>query len=378
MPARLDSGRRTAAEPGRPAPIGTRLRRRTGPGSLPGSSAAQQAVAPHSGRCPCGPGTPAEPQDHARRPPRTTSAIPSAPAASDRPAHEPAQTPCPDPRRTAVAPHCRRWRPAPPESPPACMPGEAAPVVARHAAQSSAALLRVDVLPSISAPTDRQQSHHSVCRTLQHAVDVLAIDRSRVQACACPLLAASTWWSASEPRPRPSAPGCIRGVAANRAALEYLQAWVGVTRPGNHGPGSGVEAGRGPRCRREPSEWVEAGLEQAELVAFGVGEDVPLLLAGLADVGRACPELQEAFEFGVLIAVGGIDVDVQPGLPLLRLVPATAEDRRLRAAEPFARPDLDAVLLAIEHYEVQDLAPERRQHLRVAATEHELTDTACH
>jgi hypothetical protein len=141
---------------------------------------------------------------------------------------------------------------------------------------------------------------------------------------------------------------------------------------------SDVEAGRGSRCRRQPSEWVEAGLEQAELVAFGVGEDVPLLLAGLAYVGRACPKLQEAFEFGVLITVGGIDVDVQPGLPLLRLVPATEDDRRLRAAEPFARPDLDAVLLAIEHYEVQDLAPERPQHLRVAATEHELTDTACH
>jgi hypothetical protein len=63
-----------------------------------------------------------------------------------------------------------------------------------------------------------------------------------------------------------------------------------------------------------------------------------LLLAGLADVGRAGPEFQEAFEFGVLIAVGGIDVDVQPGLPLLRVVPATEDDRRLRAAEPFARP----------------------------------------
>ena len=54
-----------------------------------------------------------------------------------------------------------------------------------------------------------------------------------------------------------------------------------------------------PSCRRGPSEWVEAGLEQAELVAFGIGEDVPGLLAGLADVGRARPELQEAFEFGV-------------------------------------------------------------------------------
>src|SRR5271165_5212923 len=377
MPARLDSGRRTAAEPGRPAPIGTRLRRRTGPGSLPGSSAAQQAVAPHSGRCPCGPGTPAEPQDHARRPPRTTSAIPSAPAASDRPAHEPAQTPCPDPRRTAVAPRCRRWRPAPPESPPACMPGEAAPVVARHKRAHRQTAVTSQCLPNTSTCRGRARyrPQSSSGMRLRLASRQHMVVGKRTPQCHRDDYSART---AGEPRPRPSAPGCIRGVAANRAGLEYLQAWAGVTRPGNHGPGSGVEAGRGPRCRREPSEWVEAGLEQAELVAFGVGEDVPLLLAGLADVGRACPELQEAFEFGVLIAVGGIDVDVQPGLPLLRLVPATEDDRRLRAAEPFARPDLDAVLLAIEHYEVQDLAPERRQHLRVAATEHELTDTACH
>lgn len=88
---------------------------------------------------------------------------------------------------------------------------------------------------------------------------------------------------------------------------------------------------------------------------------------------------QEAFELGVLIAVGRVDVDVQPGMPVLRRVVADQEDRRLRAAEPFARPDLDAALrLAIEHREVQDLAPEPRQHLGVVALEHELTDTACH
>jgi len=46
---------------------------------------------------------------------------------------------------------------------------------------------------------------------------------------------------------------------------------------------------------------------------------------------------------------------------------------------PFARPDLHrAVVLASEHDEVQDLAPEPRQHLRLAATEHELTDTTRH
>ena len=89
-------------------------------------------------------------------------------------------------------------------------------------------------------------------------------------------------------------------------------------------------------------------------------------------------ELQQAFELGSLIAVGGADVDVQPDFPLLRLIPATEDDRRLRTAEPFARPDLHrAVVLAIEHSEVQGLAPEARQHLRAAATEHELAETTC-
>jgi hypothetical protein len=91
------------------------------------------------------------------------------------------------------------------------------------------------------------------------------------------------------------------------------------------------------------------------------------------------PGGQEAIELGVLIAVGGVDVDVQPDMPVLRLVVADEEDRRLRAAEPFARTYLDAALLfAIELNEVQDLAPEPRQHLGVVALEHELTDTACH
>lgn len=63
------------------------------------------------------------------------------------------------------------------------------------------------------------------------------------------------------------------------------------------------------------SERLDAGLEQAELITLGVGQDMPLLVPGLADVGPAGTELQEAFELGVLVAVGGVDVDVQPGLP---------------------------------------------------------------
>ena len=65
--------------------------------------------------------------------------------------------------------------------------------------------------------------------------------------------------------------------------------------------------------------------------------------------------------------------------PFSGSIPATEDDRRLQTAEPFARPDLQrAVVLAVEHDEVQDLAPEPRQHVRVATTEHELTDATCH
>jgi hypothetical protein len=55
------------------------------------------------------------------------------------------------------------------------------------------------------------------------------------------------------------------------------------------GPAQMAETGTGDT---EPSERVEAGLEQAELIALGVGKNVPGLLAGLADLGRARPEPQ--------------------------------------------------------------------------------------
>jgi hypothetical protein len=104
-------------------------------------------------------------------------------------------------------------------------------------------------------------------------------------------------------------------------------------RPGSSAATRGWIPAQGRTGDTEPSKRVEAGLEQAELIALGVGKDMPGLLAGLADVGRARPQLQQALELGDLIAVGGVDVDVQPGLPLLRLVPAAEDDRRLRAAE---------------------------------------------
>ena len=71
---RPEAGRRTPAEPGHPAPTGTRVRRRTGPGSPPGSTAVPPAADPRPGSCRREQGTPAAHGGHARRPPRTTSA----------------------------------------------------------------------------------------------------------------------------------------------------------------------------------------------------------------------------------------------------------------------------------------------------------------
>ncbi len=78
---------------------------------------------------------------------------------------------------------------------------------------------------------------------------------------------------------------------------------------------------------------------------------MPGRLRGLTDVDEFGSGGQQTLEFGVLIAVGGVEVDVQPGMPVLRFVAADEEDRRLRAA---------------------------RKHPEVTALAHELTDTACH
>jgi hypothetical protein len=62
-------------------------------------------------------------------------------------------------------------------------------------------------------------------------------------------------------------------------------------------------------------EGVEPGVQEAEFVAFRVGQNVPALGAALADVGGSGAEGEQPFQLGVLVAVGGVDVDVQPELP---------------------------------------------------------------
>lgn len=63
------------------------------------------------------------------------------------------------------------------------------------------------------------------------------------------------------------------------------------------------------------SEGLQAGAQEAELIAFRVGQGVPALGAGLTDVDRPGAEGEQALQLGVLVAVDGVDVDVQAELP---------------------------------------------------------------
>jgi len=92
-------------------------------------------------------------------------------------------------------------------------------------------------------------------------------------------------------------------------------------RDGNYGaltdeqPPASLELPSGPASGRTWSEGLQPGVQQAEFVAFWVGQDVPALGTGLAGVGGPGAESEQPLQLGVLVAVGGVDVDVQPELP---------------------------------------------------------------
>jgi hypothetical protein len=82
------------------------------------------------------------------------------------------------------------------------------------------------------------------------------------------------------------------------------------------------------------SEGLEPGVQEAEFVAFWVGRDVPALGAGLADVGGRGGESEQPLQLSVLVAVGGVDVDVQPELPGPRVAAGAEDEGGLRPPKP--------------------------------------------
>jgi hypothetical protein len=128
------------------------------------------------------------------------------------------------------------------------------------------------------------------------------------------------------------------------------------------------------------SEGLEPGVQEAEFVAFRVGQAVPALGAGLADVGGPGAESEQPLQLRVLVAVGGVDVDVESELPAPRIAARAEDQGGLRAAEAdVGRPDLDAsVVLPAEFDVAEDLAPECGEPVGVGGVDDQLADAACH
>jgi len=118
--------------------------------------------------------------------------------------------------------------------------------------------------------------------------------------------------------------------------------------------------------------------QQAKLVALRVGQHVPAFVAGLADVGPAGARREQPVELRLLVAVGGIDVDVQPKLATLEFVRPVEDDGGLRTAEAsLRRSDLDAAVDAVELDIAEDRAPEPGQQVRIVCVEDEFRYATC-
>ncbi len=136
----------------------------------------------------------------------------------------------------------------------------------------------------------------------------------------------------------------------------------------------------GLASRRTWSEGLEPGVQEAEFVAFGVGQDMPALGAGLADVGGPGAEGEQPLQLGVLVAVGGVNVDVEPELPGPRVAAGAEDEGGLRATEArVGRPDLDAAVVLPAEFDVaEDLAPECSEPVGIGGVDDQFTDSSCH
>jgi len=122
---------------------------------------------------------------------------------------------------------------------------------------------------------------------------------------------------------------------------------------------------------------VQPFAQEAELVAFRVLQDVPLLFAGLPYIGRPRTEGQQTFQFGFLVAVHRVDVDMQRKPPHPRIAAGAQEDRGLETAESgVGRPNLYRTVLPVDLHITKDIAPEPCEQFGVGAVEDQFTDTA--
>jgi hypothetical protein len=106
---------------------------------------------------------------------------------------------------------------------------------------------------------------------------------------------------------------------------------------------------------------------------------VPAFVAGLTDVGPAGARREQPVELRLLVAVGGVDVDVKSKLATLGFVRPVEDDGGLRTAESgLRRSDLDAGVDAVELDIAEDLAPEPGQQVRIVCVDDEFRYATCH
>src|SRR5207244_8454775 len=99
----------------------------------------------------------------------------------------------------------------------------------------------------------------------------------------------------------------------------------------------------------------------------------------LSNVDKRGAGREQPFEFGVLVAVGGVDVDVQPQFAGLGLVGVLEHECRLRAAEPgLRRPNFNTAVDPVQFDVSEYLAPEPREPVWIAAVQYEFGDAAGH
>ena len=128
----------------------------------------------------------------------------------------------------------------------------------------------------------------------------------------------------------------------------------------------------------------EAAGQDAELVAFRVGERDPALGAGLADVGGPGTQAEQPADLLVLLPVGRVDVEVDPVLDDLALGHEREGQRRWhRAAAVLAirhlrRADCDQPVLFVLHHVAKDRAPEPGQTAGVGAVDRKLGELTGH
>jgi hypothetical protein len=165
----------------------------------------------------------------------------------------------------------------------------------------------------------------------------------------------SRWGCSSDPRRAinvqlagDARASCARPDCRQHVAETPSRATPGLTRSSRLAPGT------------RWSEGLEPCAQEAEFVAFWVGQNVPTLGAILADVGGPGAESEQPLQFGVLVAVDGVDVDVQSELPGPRIAARAEDEGWLRAAEAdVGRSDLDAAVVLPAEFDVaEDLAPE--------------------